>query len=201
MKKRSAKKGLLFVVSGPSGSGKTTLVTELLQESGVRRKLVRSRSFTTRPPRSGERHNKDYLFISEEHFRRQRKAKKILEWIKYLGYYYGTPKDFLEAELAKGRNVVLCLDLEGTHKVRRLYPDNTVTIFVLPPSLEALRERIERRCHKTAKDEINKRLARARRELSAATRYDYRLVNKNFNQVLKRLKRIVLRKINQAAER
>jgi guanylate kinase len=201
VKKRSVKQGVLFIISGPSGSGKTTLVEELLESSQVREKLVKSRSFTTRPPRSGERHKKDYIFISRSNFNRQLAAKKILEWIKYLGYYYGTPGDFLKIQLAKGKSIVLCLDLKGALKVKRFYPGNTVTIFILPPSLKVLRERIQRRCHKTAKAEIDKRVALARRELSAAARYDYRLVNNNFNQALKRLKHIVLSTIKQVTER
>jgi len=158
-------------------------------------KLVKSISFTTRPKRSGEDNKKDYLFITEKAFLQQIKANKMLEWTKYLGYYYATPKDFLEKQLKKGRHIILCLDLKGARKIKELYPDNTVTIFIAPPSLKALQERIGGRCTKTKKEEIRERIKLARRELSAQAGYDYCLVNKHLQQTEKELAAIVLREI------
>lgn len=186
-------KGLIFVVSGPSGSGKTSLRDKLLCDSKLKTKLVKSVSFTTRPKRSGEKNARDYFFITEPEFRQKLKAKKILEWTRYLGYYYATAKDHVEKRLKSGRHVILCLDLKGALRIKRLYPANTRTIFILPPSIKALRERIERRCNKTDKRETSERIKLARKEVLAARVYDYSLVNKNMEQAVNKLRNIVLR--------
>lgn len=186
-------KGLIFVISGPSGSGKTTLLDNLLKDKGLSKRLAKSVSLTTRPKRSGERNKRDYLFITQEQFRRKLESKKILEWTKYLGYYYATPRDLIENELKKGKHILLCLDLKGARSIKRLYPKNSVTVFVVPPSLQALKERIEGRCAKTKKAEIRKRLKLAREELLASASYDYSLANKNLNRAVQKLKEIILK--------
>ncbi len=110
-----------------------------------------------------------------------------------MGYYYATPRDFVERQLKKDKHVVLCLDLKGASRVKRLYPKNTVLIFIIPPSLKTLRERIGTRCNKTKKEEIRERLRLAKIELSASHSYDYCLVNKNLQQAVKELREIILR--------
>ncbi len=187
------KNGLIFVISGPSGSGKSTLLGRLLQARGFKNRLVKSVSYTTRPKRTSERRNKDYIFITEKQFHRELRAKKILEWTKYLGYYYATPKDFLEENLKLGKSILLCLDLNGARKVKRLYPESTVTIFIMPPSLDALEGRISGRCKKTKRNEILSRLKLAGKELRAAGRYDYRIVNKDLAQATKDLREAITR--------
>lgn len=186
-------KGLIFVISGPSGSGKTTLLKELLKDKQLKKRVTKSVSFTTRAKRSGEKDKKDYFFISRARFKEELKAKKILEWTRYLGYYYATPKDSVERQLKKGRHVILCLDLKGAFKIKRLYPKNTVLIFIIPPSLETLRKRIAARCNKTKKEEIKERLKLARLELLASCRYDCCLVNKNLQQAARELRQVILR--------
>ena len=188
--------GLIFIISGPSGSGKTTLLKKLLLVRTLKNRLARSISFTTRPKRSNEKDGEDYFFLSDKQFKEKQKAKKILEWTRYLGCYYATPKDFVEKQLKKGKYLILCLDLKGTLKIKRLYPKDTITIFVMPPSLEALKDRIKKRCNTTKKEEVQKRLKLAQAELLAANRYDYCLVNKELGQVAKELKGIILSKIN-----
>jgi len=188
--------GLIFIISGPSGSGKTTLLKKLLLVRTLKNRLARSISFTTRPKRSNEKDGEDYFFLSDKQFKEKQKAKKILEWTRYLGCYYATPKDFVEKQLKKGKYLILCLDLKGTLKIKRLYPKDTITIFVMPPSLEALKGRIKKRCNTTKKEEVQKRLKLAQAELLAANRYDYCLVNKELGQVAKELKGIILSKIN-----
>jgi len=188
-------RGWIFVVSGPSGSGKTTLSATLLQDRQLRKRIFRSVSFTTRARRSQERNGRDYLFISEQEFRRKLRQKKILEWTRYLSYYYATPKGFVETSLRKGRNILLCLDLKGASRVKRLYPRNTVTIFIKPPSLEALESRIKKRCNKTKKEEIRQRLKLARQELGAWRLYDYSITNGSLPQAARALKKIILKKI------
>lgn len=190
---QSKNRGLIFVVSGPSGSGKTTLRDELLKDGVLRKRLEKSVSFTTRPKRSGERDGREYFFITREKFLRNLEAKKILEWTKYLGYYYATSKEFVERVLKRNKSILLCLDLKGAFKIKQLYPNNTVTIFIAPPSLAALRGRIEARCNRTGREEIAKRLKLARRELLAAPRYDYCVANKNLHRAAKELKEIILK--------
>ena len=184
------------MISGPSGSGKTTLVKNLLKAVDLKTKLVKSVSFTTRPQRPGEVDGKDYFFISEKQFREQQKAKKILEWTRYLGYYYATSKDFIERYRKAGSHILLCLDLKGALKIKQAYSDNTVTIFIMPPSLEALRDRIRKRSHATKEREISLRMRLAGKELLAARSYDHCVLNKELATAVKELKKIVLEKIN-----
>jgi len=190
------KNGLIFVISGPSGSGKTTLLSRVLKAPGLRGKLVRSISLTTRPKRSGERSGKDYFFISNGRFLQLRKAKKILEWTRYLGYYYATPRVFIERQIKKGNNTALCLDLKGAFRLKRFFPDNTVLIFVKPPSIKVLWKRISKRCQHTKPEEIRGRIQLARREIEGARAYDYQMVNKNFEETVKKLKGIILKELD-----
>ncbi|HLD82400.1 MAG TPA: guanylate kinase [Candidatus Omnitrophota bacterium] len=192
MAKQRLKKGLIFVISGPSGSGKTTLLKKLLNDKALSPRLVKSISLTTRPKRSVEKEGRDYFFISRKEFQQKKRAKKLLEWTRYLGYDYATPKDFVEGNLAKGRSAALCLDLKGGARIKKLYPKNSVTIFIKPPSIAQLQERIEARCKETRRLEIKKRLGLARRELLFAGKYDYSLVNRNLGAALEELKEIVL---------
>ena len=144
----------IFVVSGPSGSGKTTLVGKVLAHRSLKDLLKRSISFTTREKRTNEVDGLDYFFISKEDFEVLRKRKKILEWTTYLGYYYGTAKDYIEAQMGKSCGLMLCLDIKGAKQIKKIYSKQTVTIFVLPPSVEVLAERIKNRRKKTKESEV-----------------------------------------------
>jgi guanylate kinase len=197
VRKQIKKRGLIFIVSGPSGSGKTTLVKKLLSTKDLEHKLARSISLTTRSKRSGEQDKKDYFFISEKQFRQELKAQNLLEWTSYLGYYYATPKDFIEEQLKVAKNIILCLDLKGALTLKRRYPRNIVTIFVMPPSLDTLLHRIAKRCNKTKDEEVKQRLKLAQQELQAAGRYDYCLVNKDLAQTTRQLKDIILKEIGR----
>ncbi|PIQ85720.1 MAG: guanylate kinase [Candidatus Omnitrophica bacterium CG11_big_fil_rev_8_21_14_0_20_43_6] len=190
---RQNKPGKIFVISGPSGSGKTTLLTSLIQDKKIGRLLVKSRSITTRPKRSKERKGGEYFFVHPPEFKRLLKEKKILEWTRYLGYYYGTPKEALEKQLQGGKHVGLCLDLKGARILKKLYPNNTVTIFVLPPSLSVLKERIQNRCRRINQREVAQRLLLARRELQAAGKFDYCILNQSLPVALRELKGIFWR--------
>ncbi|MCX5704679.1 MAG: guanylate kinase [Candidatus Omnitrophica bacterium] len=190
------KRGKILVISGPSGSGKTTLRDKLLEYASLKRKFTKSVSFTTRPKRSRERHGRDYFFLKDADFKRRLKAKEILEWTKYLGYYYGTSRGFVSKQLEQGKCIILCLDLKGALRVKRLFPRNSVTIFVLPPSLRTLRQRIEKRCQKTKKEEIARRLRLAKEELNTSRHYDYTIVNKNLERAVRELRRIVLEEMH-----
>jgi guanylate kinase len=192
-KKRENKPGKIFIISGPSGSGKTTLLSRLIQDKIIGKLLAKSRSVTTRPKRLGERQGKDYFFVTPDEFKRLLKAKKILEWTRYLGYYYGTPKEPVENRINKGKHLGLCLDLKGAAVLKKIYPRNTVTVFILPPSLNALKARIEGRCRETNKKEITQRLRLAKEEILAAAKFDYCILNQNLRIALWELKNIFLK--------
>jgi len=185
---------MIFILSGPSGSGKTTLRDLLLKDKSVKNKFVKSVSLSTRPRRIGEKLGKDYFFINPKEFDKLKKTGKILEWTKYLGYYYGTKKDIIESALKNGKNVLLCLDLKGSIKVKKLYPQETITIFVIPPSIRELRKRIKRRSLGTKEAEILRRIRLAELELRNVSQYDYALRNISLTQAVKRLKGIVLKR-------
>jgi len=193
--KLTKKPSFLFIVSGPSGSGKTTLAGRVIKSQELKNRVTKSISLTTRPRRSGEQDKRDYFFVSPEKFKKLLKAKKILEWTRYLGYYYATPKDFVEGQLKKGKHLLLCLDLKGARRIRRLYPRNTVTIFVTPSSLNVLQDRIKKRSDKTTQEEIRKRMRLAQNELLVADTYDYCLLNEDLKQGIRDLKSIILSKI------
>jgi guanylate kinase len=188
--KRQTKLGKIFVISGPSGSGKTTLLTSLIQDKKIAKLLVKSCSITTRPKRSQEREAKEYFFVSTLEFKRLLKAEKILEWTRYLGYYYGTPREPLEKQLEGGKSVGLCLDLKGARMLKKIYPVNTVTVFVLPPSLSVLKQRMQNRSRQTNQLEVKQRMRLAGRELQAAGKFDYCVLNQNLAVALKELKNI-----------
>lgn len=196
----SKKRGIIFVISGPSGSGKSTLLDEILKDPGVKKILSRSVSLTTRPKRSGESSGTHYFFVTDARFEKLLEAKKILEWTRYLGYYYGTPKDFFKKQRHQLKHIALCLDYKGALQVKKLYPENTITVFVMPPSLRLLAARIKKRCSKTKDDEIKKRLEMARKEISYCKKYDHCLVNKDLRQAVKKLKSIILEEITQHQE-
>lgn len=185
----------IFVISGPSGSGKTTLARELLKQSLLKKKLTKTISLTTRPRRRGEKQGRDYFFVSEEEFKSLLKKNKILEYTRYLNYYYGTPKEFIEKLLKKNKNILLCLDLKGVKAIKRLYPQNTTSIFIMPPSLEVLKERIKRRTPQIKKEELSARLSLAKKEIKKKKNFDYCIVNKDLKESLRNLKEIILKKI------
>ena len=175
-----------IVVSGPSGSGKTTLVEGLLDRvPGLRRSV----STTTRAPRPGEIDGKSYFFTGEEDFEKLKKGK-LIEWAKVHGYFYGTPRDFVEETLESGFDVVLSVDVQGGRQVKKVFPD-AVTIFILPPSYEVLEQRIRRRATDPV-GTIKTRLENAREELRALPEYEYVVVNDGLEEAVAALCSIVL---------
>lgn len=178
----------LFVVSGPSGGGKTTLVHRLL--AGVPA-LVRSVSVTTRPRRPFERDGVDYRFLSSETFRRLRAREELIEWARVHGAYYGTPRAPVERALARGRDVVLSLDVQGARQVRRQYGAQAVLVFIMPPSLRVLRARLVKRRTETAQA-IRRRLQAAHREMACSQGYDYAVINRRIGEAVEQLTAIVM---------
>ncbi len=166
------RKGLLVVISGPSGTGKGT-VLKLVKESFNNVRF--SVSATTRKPREGEVEGKNYFFKTVEEFKEMLQNNEMVEWVEYCDNYYGTPRKYIEESLEQGYDVILELEVEGAINIKNQYPDS-VTIFMVPPSFDELRLRIEGRG--TEKPEvIEKRLKRAKEELSYIDRYDYITIN------------------------
>lgn len=195
----AALKGLVFVVSGPSGSGKTTLVSLLFKDKALWGVLKKSVSFTTRPKRLMEKEGRDYFFISRNDFKRKLKEKKILEWTNYLGYYYATPREFVDKQLQKGNNIILCLDVVGARRIKRLYSTCARTVFIKPPSLERLKQRIEGRGKKSGEQGIAERLGLASKELKACRGYDVRVINGDLKKAAGRLKKYIKGEIEKTA--
>jgi len=181
------RRGLLFVVSAPSGTGKTTVVERLVQ---VVPGLVMSRSYTSRPARTGECDKVDYNFITRARFDEMIEAGAFLEWADVFGNLYGTRLADAEHELASGRDLVLVIDVQGARKVRRRGLD-MIGIFVMPPSFEVLEQRLRGRSQ-DAEADIRRRLTTARAEVAAFAEYDYVVVNDELDACVERLRAIVI---------
>jgi len=176
----------LFIISAPSGSGKTTLCDMLLKRLP---RITRSVSFTTRPPRPREKNGRDYLFVTRDEFERQKKGGNLLEWARNFGYDYGTPKDRVLKLLARGRDVILAIDVKGAMKVKRIFP-KAALIFITPPSMAELEKRLRKR--KTDGSwEISKRIRIAKKELSYLPKYTYNVVNDDLKKAAEALVAII----------
>lgn len=181
------RRGYIFVVSAPSGCGKTSLVKALLKED---ESLVHPASFTTRPKRAGERGGVDYHFISEDEFRRRLKKKDFLEWSMPFGQYYATSKSAILNNVKKSKDVILSLDFNGANFVKKNFKNSTL-IYILPPSISALRKRLLGRMTDHSA-EIKKRLSCAREDTRNLDRYDYVVVNDSFGEAVKKIKSIIV---------
>lgn len=180
-------RGLLFIVSAPSGTGKTTLVERLVQ---LVPNLHLSRSYTSRPVRPGEQDGVDYNFISRNRFEDMTREGAFLEWADVFGNYYGTSATDTERELARGRDVVLVIDVQGARQVRARGME-TVGVFVMPPSAEVLEQRLRGRS-KDTEDQIAKRLQMACREVGEFAQYEYLVINDELEAAAERLRAIVV---------
>ena len=180
-----ASSAFLIVVSGPSGVGKTTLVDRVLSADPLVRRSI---SATTRSPRPGETEASDYFFIGRDRFEAMKK-NDLVEWADVHGALYGTPRRFLEGELASGRDVILNIDIQGGDQVKRTFP-GAVMVFILPPSFGALEARLRARGDLTP-DVLKVRLVNARAEITAAARYDYIVLNDSVERAAGELVAIV----------
>ena len=181
------KRGLLIVLSGPSGVGKGTVRAAIFSKE--EQKFVYSISATTRLPRTGETDGVDYFFKTREEFEQMIQNKQLLEYAEYVGNYYGTPLEYVENTLAKGKDVFLEIDVQGAIQVRDLMPDG-VFIFLTPPDLNELESRIVNRG--TDSDEvIAKRMKTAREELELMKYYDYSVVNDTVNNAVQKIEAII----------
>ena len=183
MTKKNKKQGKLIVFSAPSGSGKTTIVRHLLQQENLN--LEFSISATSREKRGEEVHEKDYYFLSAKAFKNKIKNDEFLEWEEvYRDNFYGTLKTEVERIWANGKNVIFDIDVSGGLRIKRKFPEETLAIFVKPPSIDELKIRLKKR--KTeSEDKINMRVAKASAELATAPLFDTIIVNDNLENALK----------------
>jgi len=175
-------KGRLIVLTGPSGVGKGTLLKLLLKHHP---ELNLSISATTRPPRPGEVHGEHYFFVNRDQFQQMIEHDELLEWAEFAGNYYGTPRRAVEQKIAQGEWVILEIELIGARKVRDAFP-NAFTIFLLPPSLEELEQRLRSRGHDD-ETSIERRLSRAQTEIKAAPEFDIQVVNDALDEALHKI--------------
>ncbi|MBO5452924.1 MAG: guanylate kinase [Clostridia bacterium] len=180
------KRGLLLVISGPSGVGKGTVCNALLENSDD---TVVSVSATTRKPREGEIHGENYYFYTEEKFKEMIAQDELMEWACFCGNYYGTPRTPVLEALKQGKNVILEIEVQGALKVKSKYPEG-VFIFVLPPSLEELRNRLEGRGTES-KEVVEERLQTAIKEIQQSIKYNYFVVNDTVEQATSDIKTII----------
>jgi guanylate kinase len=178
--------GNLFIVAAPSGAGKSSLVAALLAQD---RQVRLSVSYTTRAARASEVNGKDYHFVSKEVFLQMVEQGEFLESAQVYGNYYGTSQGWISDTIGAGQDVVLEIDWQGAEQVRRVFP-LSVSIFILPPSLKALRERLESRGQDSA-EVIKRRLAAAKDDIGHVAEFDYVIINNNFNDAVKDLLGIV----------
>jgi len=179
--------GNLFIVSAPSGAGKTSLVQALLN---INPEIDMSVSYTTRDPRPGEHAGKDYHFVSRDTFLSMAKRGEFLESAEVYGNLYGTSQTWISHENSRGRDILLEIDWQGAAQVRRAFPE-CVSVFILPPSRQALEDRLKKRGKDNAAV-IAKRLAAVREDVSHIAEFDYVIINDNLNEALRELNAVVL---------
>lgn len=181
------KRGGLYVISGPSGVGKGTLVSKLLD---MRDDVVLSISATTRSPRPGEVDGKNYFFLTKEKFKDLIDADGFIEWAEYASNFYGTPLDFVEEQLAAGKNVILEIEVQGAFQVKEKLPDATL-IFIEPPSMDELERRIIGRGTES-EDVIESRMRTARVEMERKMEYDIAVMNDDVDSAVARLSECIV---------
>lgn len=180
------KRGLLIVVSGFAGCGKGTLMKRLIEEY---EEYALSVSMTTRLPRPGEVHGREYFFVSREEFEQEIETNGLIEYATYVENYYGTPKAYVEEQRSAGKNVVLEIEVQGALKVKERFPD-AVLVFVLPPNAEELYKRLKNRGTET-EDVIRKRMRRATEEVDVIKKYDYILINDEVEEGVRKLHSLI----------
>ncbi|WP_129126769.1 guanylate kinase [Geomonas oryzae] len=181
------REGVLYVISAPSGAGKTSLCKEIID---IFPNLRHSVSYTTRPPRNGEVHGRDYFFVGKEEFDRMVEAGEFAEWAEVHGNFYGTSLATLKESRAEGIDLILDIDCQGARQLKGRF-EGGVYIFVLPPSIEELRRRLDNRSS-DSQEVIERRIQNASGEIKEARWYDYIIVNDKFTEALEQLKSVLV---------
>ncbi|WP_336279042.1 guanylate kinase [Bartonella sp. CB175] len=187
VKKTERRRGFLFILSSPSGAGKSTL-SRLLLKNG---QLELSVSMTTRQRRPSEVDGLHYHFVSKKEFERRRNGDEFIEWAEVHGNYYGTLRESVENALAAGRDMLFDIDYQGAEQLQNKMPRDTVSVFILPPSMKELTSRLHRRAE-DSQDIIDLRLKNARKEMQHWNSYDYVVVNEDLNLSVSLIKSIYL---------
>ncbi|CUS97866.1 guanylate kinase [Candidatus Chrysopegis kryptomonas] len=186
-------RGRLIVVSAPSGSGKTTIAKKILEKFPF---IKFSVSATTRPKRNGEVDGKDYFFLTREEFEKKIQNGELLEWEEIYGNYYGTLKSVVETALKNGDVLLFDVDVNGAISIKRKFPDDAVLIFIKPPNMEVLKERLKRRGTEN-EEQLKKRIERVPMELEKSSYFDYIFVNDKLEDTVKAVLRAVFNEIEK----
>ncbi len=186
-------RGKLIVISAPSGSGKTTIAKKMLERFPFMRFSV---SATTRPKRNGEVEGKDYFFLTREEFEKKIQNGELLEWEEIYGNYYGTLKSIVEDALKSGDILIFDVDVNGAISIKEKFPDDSILIFIKPPNMETLKERLKRR-RTESEEQIKKRLERVPMELEKAKYFDYIFVNDDLEDTIKSVERAISNEIEK----
>ncbi|MEW5693387.1 MAG: guanylate kinase [Candidatus Hydrogenedentota bacterium] len=181
------RKGILFVFSAPSGAGKTTICKEVLKSD---KNLKFSVSYTSRPKRQDEINGESYWFVTREKFEKMIITKKFVEWAEVHGNYYGSPREYINKTIKNGIDILLDIDVQGGMNIRRLYRDNSVLIFILPPSFKKLEQRLKKRKTDSC-DVIARRLENAKKEIISLPHYDYFVINDNLDEAISNVMNII----------
>ena len=182
------KKGQLFIITAPSGTGKTTIIRNILKKNIDG--LSYSISHTTRKPRKGEINGLHYYFVDRATFEKMIKANEFLEWAVVYDQLYGTSLSSIDRELSSGKDLLMDVDIQGAREIKRKYPESS-SIFILPPSIDSLNERLQRRS-KDDKKHIELRLKNAVEEIQKCREYDYIVVNNDLKQAIKEIEAIII---------
>lgn len=187
--------GKIIIISAPSGSGKSTIIGAILQDKEL--DLQFSVSATSRPPRKGEKEGIDYFFLSEEQFRQALEEEAFVEWEEvYPGRFYGTLRREVERICAAGHNAILDIDVKGGKNVKEQFGERALSIFIMPPSVEELRRRLEKRGTDSA-EVIDQRVGKARYEIGFAGDFDCRVVNDDLQEAVGRVRKLIQDFINK----
>ncbi len=182
-----SKKPKLIVISAPSGTGKTSVIKEILKQFSD--KLTFSISATTRKKRSNETNGVEYYFLTVEEFKKKIENDEFIEWEEIYGDYYGTLKSEVQRAFNEGKHILFELDVKGSLKLKKLYPES-ILIFIVPPSIEELEKRLKKRNTET-QESLQKRIDRAKMELEQARYFDYKVENYDLNQAIEGTRKII----------
>jgi guanylate kinase len=179
---------MLYVIAAPSGAGKTTIVNEILKKNP---ELVFSVSATTRSKRDNEIDGRDYFFFTKDEFIKKIGNNELVEYeILFNGDYYGTLKSFIEENLQKGKDMIFDIDVNGALNIKKIYPDKSQLIFIMPPDIETLKERLKKRATESPV-EINERIKRVDLEIGKANDFDYIVLNDNLEKAVSEVQNII----------
>ena len=181
-------KGQIFVITAPSGTGKTTIIKNILEKDAG--EIGYSISHTTRKPRKGESHGLHYYFVDRENFERMIEAHEFVEWAVVYDHLYGTSISSINRELSSGKDLLMDVDIQGSQEIKRQFPDS-LSIFILPPSLDILKERLQKRSPNN-KMNMGLRLKKAGEEIQRCRDYDFIIINDDLKKAIKEIEAIIV---------